>query len=207
MCVYLECSINSLSRKRNVSQHSASYCISSRSRSLTILKKLTLCKADKLITNCEQLNFTPFVKRGFDFCPDKNGGFLYNNRFPIYTIIMLRYNSDNLNFARANRKQRNSTRQEGILWHCYLKSCPINFSRQYRVDNYILDFYAPSIKLAIELDGSQHFEDRGEAYDIVRTERLNNVGVTVLRFTNLDVDIHLADVVRQIENKIRDLKV
>ena len=103
---------------------------------------------------------------------------------------MYRYKAGNLTHARNNRKQRNATRQEGVLWHCYLKNCPINFSRQYRIDNYIVDFYAPSIKLAIELDGGQHYEEDGMEYDRRRTKRLNDLGVTVLRFTNPDVDRH-----------------
>ena len=118
---------------------------------------------------------------------------------------MPKYNPDNLDFARQNRKQRNSTRQEGVLWHIYLKSCPINFSRQYRIDNYILDFYAPSIKLAIELDGSQHFDEQGMLYDEQRTKVLNDLGITVLRFSNLDIDKHLKRSVDQIVVQIEQL--
>ena len=118
---------------------------------------------------------------------------------------MPKYNSNNLDFARQNRKQRNSTRQEGVLWHTYLKSCPINFSRQYRIDNYILDFYAPSIKLAIELDGSQHFDEQGMLYDEQRTKVLIDLGITVLRFSNLDIDKHLKRSVDQIVVQIEQL--
>ena len=118
---------------------------------------------------------------------------------------MDKYKSDNLDFARQNRKQRNATRQEGVLWHTYLKTCPINFTRQYRIDNYILDFYAPSIKLAIELDGSQHFEEQGLLYDEQRTKLLNDLGITVLRFSNLDIDKHLKRSVDQIVVQIEQL--
>lgn len=103
------------------------------------------------------------------------------------------YNKDNLDFARKNRRQRNATRQEGILWHTYLKSCPVNFCRQYRVGNYILDFYAPSIKLAIELDGSQHFEPKGLSYDAERTALLESKGIEVMRFSNQDIDMKLRE--------------
>ncbi len=70
------------------------------------------------------------------------------------------------------------------------------------MDNYILDFYAPSIKLAIELDGGQHYEDKGLAYDAHRTEVLSRLGVTVLRFSNLDIDKHLKRSVDQIVAQI-----
>ncbi len=66
---------------------------------------------------------------------------------------MVPYERKNLKFARENRKVRHATRHEGLLWHTYLKKCEVNFTRLYRIGNYILDFYAPSIRLAIEIDG------------------------------------------------------
>ena len=116
------------------------------------------------------------------------------------------YNKDNLNFARHNRRQRNATRQEGILWHTYLKRCPVNFARQFREGDYILDFYAPSVKLAIELDGSQHYEVKNEQRERARTDYLNSLGITVLRFTNLDINRHLKRTVEQIEYVLSELK-
>ena len=118
---------------------------------------------------------------------------------------MDKYNPNNLNYARQNRRQRNATRQEGILWHCFLKTCPVNFTRQYRIDDYIVDFYAPSVKLVIELDGGQHYEEIGLEYDRRRTEKLNELGVTVLRFTNPDIDKHLKRTVEQIVYTLEQL--
>lgn len=123
-----------------------------------------------------------------------------------YTVAMLPYKKQNKRFARENRKARNATPQEGILWHTYLKSCPVNFARQYRVENYILDFYAPSIKLAIEVDGGQHYEDKGMAYDVDRTRVLEALGITVLRFTNLDIDKRLKETTDYIAYHIEQLK-
>lgn len=105
------------------------------------------------------------------------------------------YQSKNLQNARANRRERNATHQEAVLWHTFLKSYSINFARQYRVGNYILDFYAPSIKLAIEIDGGQHYEEKAVAYDSARTKYLNSVGIRVLRFTNIDIDNNLKGVI------------
>ena len=116
------------------------------------------------------------------------------------------YNKDNLEYARHNRRQRNATRQEGVLWHTYLKNCPINFARQFRVGDYILDFYAPSVKLAIEIDGSQHYEEDNEQYEKNRTEYLTKLGITILRFTNFDIDRHLKRTVEQIEYVLTQLK-
>jgi len=119
---------------------------------------------------------------------------------------MQRYNKNNLFFARQNRRQKNATRQEGVLWHTYLKTCPVNFARQYRIGDYIVDFFAPSIKLAIELDGGQHYEERNADYEKRRTDYLRSVGVTVLRFTNPDVDRNLHRTVEQIVSVIERLK-
>ena len=123
-----------------------------------------------------------------------------------YNLTMERYDRKNLSFARENRKARHATRQEGLLWHLYLKKSDTNFSRQYRMDKYILDFYAPSICLAIEIDGGQHFEDVTIAYDSARTALLQAKGVTVLRFTNDDVDKNLNGVMLAIEKEIERLK-
>ena len=111
---------------------------------------------------------------------------------------MLRYEKKNKPFAQENRKQRNATKQEGVLWHTFLKNCPVRFLRQYRINDYILDFYAPSIKLAIELDGSQHGEEENAKYDKLRTEELEKLGIYVLRFTNYEIDRKLKLITEQI---------
>ena len=123
-----------------------------------------------------------------------------------YTSYMERYNGKNLENARRNRRERNATHQEAILWHVFLKKHIINFSRQYRMERYILDFYAPSIKLAIEIDGGQHYEDEAIAYDRERTALLQEKGVTVLRFTNDDIDKRLNATILAIEKEIEKLK-
>ena len=115
---------------------------------------------------------------------------------------MIPYNPDNLKFARKNRKQRNATKQEGILWHTYLKNASFHFYRQYRVGDYILDFYCPKKHLAIELDGGQHYEDAAIAYDSKRTEFLNQQWITVLRYTNDEIDKTLYAVIDSIRKRI-----
>ena len=61
------------------------------------------------------------------------------------------------------------------------------FVRQHSVGNYILDFYCPSEKLAVELDGSLHFSSKGAAEDRERTAFLESKGIRVLRFENREV--------------------
>ena len=116
------------------------------------------------------------------------------------------YNADNMILARRNRRERNATHQEAILWHVFLKKYEVNFSRQYRIGNYILDFYAPSIHLAIEIDGGQHYEDNIIIYDNARTEYLRENGIEVLRFTNIDVDKNLNGVIQSIKREVKRIK-
>ena len=84
--------------------------------------------------------------------------------------------------ARSLRK--NMTKQERKLWFEFLKGLPVAVKRQELIGRYIADFYIPSAKLAIELDGSQHFEDKGLAYDQTRDEFFASQGILVLRYPN-----------------------
>ncbi|MDH2918370.1 MAG: DUF559 domain-containing protein [Sideroxydans sp.] len=74
------------------------------------------------------------------------------------------------------------------------------FRRQHPVGNYILDFYCPDAKLAIELDGSQHAEN--EEYDCQRSEILQADGIQVLRFWNNDVLRNTEAVLMQLANAL-----
>ncbi len=63
----------------------------------------------------------------------------------------------------------------------------MKFYRQYSAGPYILDFYCPKLKLAIELDGGQHSHDDKRAYDFVRTSYLKTHGIDVMRVWNHEV--------------------
>ncbi len=58
------------------------------------------------------------------------------------------------------------------------------FRRQHSVGAYMLDFYCPEERLAIELDGVSHFTASGNLHDATRTAYLNTLGIRVLRFEN-----------------------
>ncbi len=87
----------------------------------------------------------------------------------------------------AQSLRKNMTKEERHLWYDYLKNHPLQFKRQYMVGCYIVDFYCPRVGLVIELDGSQHCEKPGIAADRIRSAYLAERGLTVLRFSNLDV--------------------
>ena len=100
---------------------------------------------------------------------------------------------------RAQELRKNMTRQERHLWYDFLSTYPIIFGRQVTVDRYILDFYCASKKIAIELDGSQHYSAEGMTYDTDRTAVLQRYGIQVLRFSNLDVDCNFRGVCEAID--------
>ena len=80
------------------------------------------------------------------------------------------------------------TKEERHLWYDYLKENAVQFRRQVPVGPYFLDFYAYKVRLAIELDGSQHYAEQGQNYDVRRTEYLKREhGIDVIRFSNADV--------------------
>jgi very-short-patch-repair endonuclease len=94
---------------------------------------------------------------------------------------------------KARILRSNQTEAEQKLWSQVRRKQLLNvqFYRQKPLGEYIVDFYAPAAKLVIELDGSQHLEPEHQAYDQKRTEFLQQYGLTVLRFSNLDVLQHI----------------
>jgi very-short-patch-repair endonuclease len=91
-----------------------------------------------------------------------------------------------LGLVRRRALRRNSTEAEALLWSCLRakRFAGFKFRRQHPCGPYILDFYCPSQRLAIELDGGQHFEAARQTYDDRRTAHLQRRGIGLLRFTN-----------------------
>ena len=90
-----------------------------------------------------------------------------------------------LNNARSLRKEM--TKEERHLWYDFLRHCNPRFRRQEILSNYIVDFFCHEAKVAIELDGSQHCEPKALVYDEKRTEHLSSLGITVVRYSNMDI--------------------
>ena len=87
----------------------------------------------------------------------------------------------------SQKLRRQMTKEERHLWYDFLKTLPVTFNRQKIIGNYIVDFYCASAKLVIELDGSQHYDEKGLARDAARNEALSDQGLTVLHYSNLDI--------------------
>ena len=115
----------------------------------------------------------------------------------VKTVIM--YNDQRYK-NRRRELRKNQTEAERFLWR-HLRNgrfFGLKFFRQYGVGHYILDFYCPQHRLAIELDGSQHLETAAAERDIERTQYLNGQDITVLRFWNNDVSKDIDGVLEKI---------
>jgi len=74
----------------------------------------------------------------------------------------------------------------------------LQFYRQKPLGRFIVDFYCPAARLVIEIDGGQHYTEKGMALDTNRDAELNEMGLHVLRFPNLEVLGNSAGVITQI---------
>ena len=111
---------------------------------------------------------------------------------------------DNSQLENARRPRREMTPHERKLWYLFLRKYPVKIYKQRIIGKFIVDFYCACAKLVIELDGSQHYEAQGIAYDTERSAYLEALGLKVLRFSNRDVDRDFRGVCDQINVTIRE---
>ena len=90
------------------------------------------------------------------------------------------------------------TKEEKHLWYDCLKKLPITIHRQKVIDKYIADFYIASSSLIIELDGSQHYTDEQKIADKERERHLANLGISVVRYSNYDINFNFDAVCKDI---------
>ena len=100
---------------------------------------------------------------------------------------MLRYKAHLKNKARYLRT--NMTDSERVLWSRLRgkQLLSVQFYRQKPIGKYIVDFYAPRAKLVVEVDGSQHMEEKQAEADEHRDKYLASVGLKVLRFNSREI--------------------
>ena len=110
---------------------------------------------------------------------------------------------DNSQLEKARQLRREMTPHERKLWYLFLRKYPVKIYKQRIIGRFIVDFYCASAKLVIELDGSQHYETQGMAYDANRSAFLSALGLEVLRFSNRDIDRNFRGVCEQIDMVIR----
>ena len=103
----------------------------------------------------------------------------------------------------AKQLRREMTKEERHLWYDFLRFYSVRFIRQKIIGQYILDFYCAKAKLAIELDGSQHFEDNNTQKDIIRSEYLEDFGIHVVRIPNNEVTGNFNGVCEYIDKMVK----
>jgi very-short-patch-repair endonuclease len=97
---------------------------------------------------------------------------------------------------------------ELILWS-KLKKRQLHtqkFRRQFSVGPYVVDFYCPALKLAVEIDGDSHFQPGEQVRDGQRQEYIESFGIQFLRFTNMEVRENLRGVLETIHRKVQELE-
>ena len=111
------------------------------------------------------------------------------------------YNLKKYKGLRKNLR-KTMTEEEVILWS-YLKNKQMGykFRRQVSIGRYIVDFYCPTRKLVIELDGSQHAIERN-GYDKQRTQYLESKGIKVIRYWNDEIRYNLNGVCEDIKGHL-----
>ena len=102
--------------------------------------------------------------------------------------------------------RNNMPEPEHRLW-LYLRGRKIRgykFRRQVSIENYIVDFYCPQLKLAVEIDGDSHCDVNARRRDAHRQKNIERHGIRVLRFTNIEIVESLEGVVAAIMNHVPD---
>ncbi|MCH7760554.1 endonuclease domain-containing protein [candidate division TA06 bacterium] len=111
------------------------------------------------------------------------------------------------NIEKSRKLRKNQTDAERKMWSILRNRQlhGVKFRRQFSIGRFILDFYSPEYKLGIEADGGGHYKDEERVRDELRTRELSELGVEILRFTDLDILNHMEGVyqviLKNIENK------
>jgi len=114
---------------------------------------------------------------------------------------MKRINNSPLLKERRIELRKNQTPEEKILWERLRQNqLGFKFKRQHSVGPYILDFYCSEKKLAIELDGSHHVENK--EYDAERSDYLSALDIKTLRFWNSEVSANIEIVIKRIVREL-----
>lgn len=118
-------------------------------------------------------------------------------------------------YNRSSEKQKrqqlrkNMTKAEIMLWD-KIRDRQLEgyrFRRQYSIANFVVDFYCPQFKLAIEIDGDSHFQKGIIEYDQARQKFIEAAGIKFLRFTNEDVYSNLDGVLEKIRQTLQNLTI
>jgi very-short-patch-repair endonuclease len=117
---------------------------------------------------------------------------------------MTRINNNPKLKSRRKELRSHLSPAEAILWN-QLKNSKLGtkFRRQHSIGPFILDNYCPHFKLGIELDGETHNNEKSFDYDLNRTRFLNQQGIKIIRFLNIDIYKNLEGVLLEIKKHLK----
>lgn len=98
--------------------------------------------------------------------------------------------------------RRNAPSPEYILWQV-LRNRKVNgqkFKRQVSIGRYVVDFYCPALRLAVEIEGGYHTRDSVKKYDFERRELIESLGINFLRFSNEEIEENIDNVIDKINS-------
>lgn len=114
--------------------------------------------------------------------------------------MIYKYNKSLVANARTLRK--NMTKEEKHLWYDFLKRLPFTVNRQKNIGDFIVDFFIAEKRVVIEIDGAQHFESDNRDADKHRDDELMKLGITVLRYSNHEINKNFEAVCNDILNRL-----
>ena len=114
--------------------------------------------------------------------------------------MIYKYNKSLVANARTLRK--NMTKEEKHLWYDFLKRLPFTVNRQKNIGDFIVDFFIAEKRVVIEIDGAQHFESDNRDADKHRDDELLKLGITVLRYSNYEINKNFEAVCNDILNRL-----
>ena len=103
---------------------------------------------------------------------------------------------------RAKELRKHMTGAECKIWYAFLRKLNPKFLRQRPIDLFIVDFYCPTCKLVIEIDGDSHFSEFGKGRDAERTQILEEYGLRVIRYTNRQIFDEFKEVKEDIQKHV-----
>ena len=105
----------------------------------------------------------------------------------------------------ARNLRTNMTDAEQLIWSKIRRKqiIDLQFYRQKNIGHYIVDFYCPKGKLIVEVDGGQHYKTEGMKKDQKRDRYLQCLGLTILRFSDIDVLKNIDGVIERIHEHIK----
>ena len=110
-------------------------------------------------------------------------------------------------FGYARQMRKEMTPVERLLWQKLRghKLLGLRFRRQHPVGKFILDFYCHQINLGIEVDGEYHENADQQEHDLGREYELKELGITILRFSNTEIETRLPEVLNKLVTKAQQL--